>query len=561
MAFRVVLPFARLDFDRHHDGIMVAQAVAVHLGYSIHTDVNAQYGPVTPWVHSLFLNIDSIGPLFALRLANTLFIALTVFFITDLGRIAPSNWKITSTATKFSAVLWIILCDVWIGVTMHPWSSTLAALIVSAALYFLAKSQQKSLAKHTHWAFIWALVSGFLLGIGPFTRLNVGLLSIFATVGLLLIFSFSRPLSWRKTSLGFSIGAAISISSILIYLMLNDSLMDFYNQAIVWPRDWAPEAIEGWKTKENLLRMFKQQSIQALAIIIFSLVHTKFRPVTKLTAYILISVGVITSEVQLATDRFEEKNPEVASTFSALRGWIFQNYLEFFLVLVFISFVALIFKVLNSLRSGLKTTVDTYAGWLILAAMSTSLTIQVVPTWDSRHIWWGIPLGLVVFFSVISDSKDFKRILISPIISQIIFVAILATSSGFTNLSVIREPQVTNNAFSNGMRLSAHEVAWLAADQEFLRNQLGINNKAIFLTWNGYLSVINGSYNSFDEYFLVHGSHSDIGNRLSVKVPIVVEDAIMADSIMFEKIQRDLDAYGYELFAQNLHLFIYKAKP
>jgi hypothetical protein len=60
---------------------------------------------------------------------------------------------------------------------------------------------------------------------------------------------------------------------------------------------------------------------------------------------------------------------------------------------------------------------------------------------------------------------------------------------------------------------------------------------------------------------LVHGSHSDIGNRLSVKVPIVVEDAIMADSIMFEKIQRDLDAYGYELFAQNLHLFIYKAKP
>lgn len=65
-SFFLLWPFARLDFDRHHDGYMLAQAIAVHQGASVHTEVFAQYGPVTLWLHSLALFLP-MGPALALR--------------------------------------------------------------------------------------------------------------------------------------------------------------------------------------------------------------------------------------------------------------------------------------------------------------------------------------------------------------------------------------------------------------------------------------------------------------------------------------------------------------
>ena len=59
VAFVSALPFARLDFDPHHDGVMVATAVAIRDGAIVHRDVFAQYGPVAPLLQALALNFLS----------------------------------------------------------------------------------------------------------------------------------------------------------------------------------------------------------------------------------------------------------------------------------------------------------------------------------------------------------------------------------------------------------------------------------------------------------------------------------------------------------------------
>ena len=44
-SFAVLAPFARLDFDTLHDGIMLGSAIGVRDGLAVNGEVFAQYGP------------------------------------------------------------------------------------------------------------------------------------------------------------------------------------------------------------------------------------------------------------------------------------------------------------------------------------------------------------------------------------------------------------------------------------------------------------------------------------------------------------------------------------
>lgn len=48
----LTLRFAFLDFDAHHDGLLATAAVALRDGNTVHSEVFAQYGPVTPWIQA-----------------------------------------------------------------------------------------------------------------------------------------------------------------------------------------------------------------------------------------------------------------------------------------------------------------------------------------------------------------------------------------------------------------------------------------------------------------------------------------------------------------------------
>lgn len=173
-SFFLLWPFARLDFDRHHDGCMLAQAIAVNHGEAVHADVFAQYGPMTPWLQSVALFLP-IGPGLALRTLNVALVALTVFLLADMGRRTPRNWPVSTAVGWWAAIAWIALADVWIGIPMLPWSSTLAAMLSVATLYCLTKSLHYAEDARVVASAATALAGGLLLGLMPFSRINVGL--------------------------------------------------------------------------------------------------------------------------------------------------------------------------------------------------------------------------------------------------------------------------------------------------------------------------------------------------------------------------------------------------
>ena len=102
--FLVWCVFARLDFDPHHDGYMLAQAIAIRDGLSEHADVFGQYGPLTPWLQSLALRLP-LDPVLAIRITNAALLSLSVYLLTELGRKHPANWPVTWVVGWTSAAI------------------------------------------------------------------------------------------------------------------------------------------------------------------------------------------------------------------------------------------------------------------------------------------------------------------------------------------------------------------------------------------------------------------------------------------------------------------------
>lgn len=555
LTFKLLQPFARIDLDRHHDGIMLAPAVAIHEGLIVHRDVNAQYGPITPIVHSMFLNLDSAGSLYAIRLANLLFISLTVFFISDLGRVAPNNWNLNFNVTKFSAITWIVLCDAWVGVTMLPWSSVIVATFISCGLYFLAVSQKFASRNTFYMTFLCAGISGIFVGLSPFTRLNVGLVTSLISVLMLITFSLISPSTWKHTAIGYLIGFFVSVTVVIAYLGSVQALPDFYQQSIIWPRKWAPLAIQGWETKSNLIRMFENQMVFALAVLFFFQIVKRFNLISKFVLGLVFAFFILVVEYRFGISKYQLSSKTDTANFENIRYFIYENYMEFFFVLTTITYVVIFIIVIYLALNRNWNSILDYSGPLLLSTFGIGLSSQIVPTWDSRHIWWGLPLGLCLFWTLlIRNSSTERNIFLNPLMLQICFILVITYTAAASHLSQKREPTIEVQSIARGMQLTAHEVAWLAADGEFLNSQLGDDGKAIFLTWSGYLSVINGRFLSADPFFIVQDENINLSLRLKDRLPVVVEDTILTSDLMI-KIENE----GYHLTASNGHLKIFRA--
>lgn len=145
LALVSAIPFALLDFDAHHDGLMATAAVAVRDGYRIHAEVFSQYGPVTSWLQGLAATLIS-QPAVAIRILNVVAIAITAFAVAELGRRMPRAWPVSRSASRWAAFSWIVVADYFLWVPMLPWSSVLAVAMASVALLLI----MRGLARPAH---------------------------------------------------------------------------------------------------------------------------------------------------------------------------------------------------------------------------------------------------------------------------------------------------------------------------------------------------------------------------------------------------------------------------
>ncbi len=559
-----MIVFSRLDFDPRHDGAVIAPAVALHLGYVMFKDAFGLYGPISPWIQSIALMLPP-GSVLSLRYANAIFIAITIFFMADLGRIAPKNWNLTQRATVTASLAWLFLCDVYFGTTMHPWSSVIAGLLSMGGLYFIAVSQNNSIRRKKLRTFIYGAISGLLFGLLPFVKINIGLASIFALLVAFIISTlFKRSLLFNTYASVF-FGILISTSIVIIQLVTLKTFGKFLDQSVLFPLSQSSMQIEGWRTWENLTRMFLQQILFSLLLVLVAIVsrsESRFsnRRFSLATISIASGLVIVLGEWVLAIAHFRAREPETQFQIYKIFPYLNEKFLSFFMVssvlALFSLFIWSLIKIGGMFRrSNYTSTFLVYIFYILMSGIGLGLLIQIVPTWDTRHVWWGLPVGLVLLFSAMEKFCEIRKISLITLLLPLAVVAAMASVSGFENLNKPRE-LMTEIPFAYGMHLPVAQKLVLRDDAQFLKDNLGLENKAIFLVWHGYLSVINGKYQSSDLYFTVpEAAGPKLADRVGDGDPIVVEDAVYSDALDAEIL--DL-GYGQCANTANYHLRIYK---
>ena len=551
-AFVLLVPFARLDFDPHHDGYVLAAAIGVHEGLHVHTDIFAQYGPVLPWLQGAALYLP-FGPALDLRLLNAALLALSVFLLADLGRVTPTSWPITKRTGWWAAVAWFLLSDIWLYSPMLPWSSTVAIVLTLLMLGLVGRGIRRRDLHDQAWARFDFFAAGALCPVLFFTRINVASALL---LGILALAIVGHKSFWRNRGLliSASVGGVVAAGVITGVMYVQGALPEYARQAILYPFGYHV----GVQASSSVLYPYLWALIQQLPAVLLIAVAVLFvRRSRSRTARVL--TGTLAGCLVVA---YENRRIVTEPT---LDGWwsrltspndVFLtgtqpnfNYLYLVVALALTSCMALVFAALLKWR---RTGVLPAGSirWGFLSALTLAGLAQTVPTWDARHVWWGIPIGVLLVGATIQTfMRETPGWTISFIVT-ILAVAIMACFSAWNYLYVARV-EVTSGHLVQGMRIDSDLSDRLKRELDLQRESIPPGSAVLYLHPDGYVSVIDGSWRSMDRNFVSWGPLPALSDRL------VGADVVLVQFGSLRMWEEGLSASGFRLRASSPETLIY----
>lgn len=552
--FILMIPFARIDFDPHHDGYMLAVALGVHDGLRVHTDVFAQYGPITPWLQSLGLFLP-FGPALDLRLLNSALIALGLFLLADAGRVVPQAWPVSRSVGWWAAITWFLLADFFLYIPMLPWSSTLCAVLVLLIMTLIARGLRRRDRDQVQLGALNFALAGSLVPLVFFTRINVG---VFVIAGLLsLVLFLGLPWTRRNSTLVISAAIGTSLSSMTIFLVLlsQDAWGHYLHQAIFFPfgmhvgQTFPDDRIVG------LLRALLEQTPAVLLIGIAVLVqrHTA-SPKLQLLIGLVAGGGVVAFE-----NRRIMTDPQFDGWFARVTSpndiFLTGTQPNFNYLVLFVALVAAAVLVLACLA--VKWILRTHKlpqltlRWAFLAVLALALLVQIVPTWDSRHIWWGIPIGLIFLFGVIAAAAPPRARWSHPLLVPLLAICVMAAFSGWNYLRLDRV-SASELPILNGMLVNRDLAAGLEEDKRLILSTTHSKDKVVFLVQDGIYSILVPKLSWVDRDFLGWDYSVPIKERLQGD-PVIIGQRPWFQETWFPG--RSVPP-GYEVFGETLRLSV-----
>lgn len=515
-AILLFTPFSLIDFDPHHDGYMLAQAVAINQGGLIYLDAFAQYGPVTPWYQSVFTFLSSEFPAVGLRFSNVLVLALTVFVLADFGRNMPAWWPIKSFSARLAALIWILTADFFYSVPMLPWSSALATLLALSSVYFFGRASNNGTPRIRMFYFSLA---GAMAGLTLFTRVNVGLPLLAVVVGM-AVFAFLGKIRIQKAQF-FAFGFVGAVSLILVFLSTTGSLEEAVKQSLIWPLQWsgAANSNPGITLLQPVLNLFPAFIFPIAFILAWTindfLFRDKWKGSKKFGQLTLLGSAVSIFATTLFEVAGKSQVPMAIRTmpfpFVEKVALIYQFLVTAGISLALVLGIMAIFKALKRHNPN-----QTYSNWILLGLCGVGLAtiVQITPVADSRHIWWGLPLLLLLLVNAFSvNSSSFFDFFRNPLVYSMSALFLFAPLIGGSNLLIHRE-QIGKVSIAEGMRNFPDEAKFLEISATELANDVSDRREGIFFVDDGYLSVADGKYRSMDKNFVLWGPSEELTKRL-----------------------------------------------
>jgi hypothetical protein len=144
---------------------------------------------------------------------------------------------------------------------------------------------------------------------------------------------------------------------------------------------------------------------------------------------------------------------------------------------------------------------------VVLSAIGISGAIQVFPTHDPRHIWWGLPLLILAIpLTFLSFQKSNQSLVALTLFSSMV----LASSATIMAISVSDKfsqdrVQIDFETPFKGLQVSPMKYETLKSDYFFLKQQIGSREKFYFQCGVGethWLSSFDGNFHSASKWFV-----------------------------------------------------------
>jgi hypothetical protein len=504
-------PFAFLDFDTHHDGYMLAQVLGLRDGLSMHRDIAGQYGPLTAWSQLAFMFLP-LGEALNLRVWTVFHLSTTAFLVADLARVWPSSWKLPKSLFPAAAILWILSSDIPADGYMLPWSSVHAAFLVTLALYLAlgaAKFAQRGPLVATSLPFF----AGVAIGILPFARINVGL----ALWGLLGAF-VAILVGTRRFPVGLSISGFLGffsgVSTVVAFLVVDKGWGSYFSQAVIRPLEWATNAVgpEQFDTLSEIVgiagSLLPASVVTALTLVVIQRAAKKGVndwTTRQVGLFVGIAAGVLGS-VALGADVIYSS---LSTTIFSLEGarsvavdFVFSSQQRFVYFLAVLSLLAWSLRTLREIFRSLsegKISTPLLPRFLV-GLFSLALLVQIVPTHDPRHMWWGSVLAPLVLLGSVWGIVPTSRFFWSTVASFLATQVLLALLASGANL-VFPRFDAPADSVSRGLLVKLDDLNRIK-DSESIGRNLGPGVSALFVTRDAFVAVSDGTYRASSEHFV-----------------------------------------------------------
>jgi len=507
--FFAFLPLAWWGFDAHHNGLMLAIATGVSQGKAIHSEVFTQYGPITSWSQAPFVLLGG-GSAVALTIWATVLIALTAGLVAAIPNFAPRGFGISYRISVPSAIVWVLLSPSWAMGGIQTWSSVMASfLLMAASTFSLLGIRMRDEGRFLRARYFW-VAAGAIVGVMPFTRLNVGLvLWLLLLIGLSF---FGRSRLWDRPDRGALISGWIaSTSIILVILGAAGSLSDYLDQSIVTPYLWAldqesdPEYFFGLFWSDITYLSERALPLALAAIFIDRLIPSKYgHPPMRLIVGAVATVMATTSflfaiRAQRIVDWFRGRGPDDQQNLALFSGeephlaiWYF-----FFLSVIVIALAfGLVVKRYGATLNRLP--ISALRGYSFLFVSGLANLVQIHPLGDIYHLWWGSPV--LALFLVKALGMLQKTVHLWIWLPSVLIVAAIQIATLIPGYEV-RNSSGPAGTVAEHVRMTPEASRYLEGIRDLKAASVLPNEKTLYFVQMGIEVVIDGEFNSANPVF------------------------------------------------------------
>lgn len=426
---------SRFDPDPHHDGVMFTAALASALGKVPHREFFAQYGPLTPVLQGMWLNLTSLT-LFDLRLLHAIILTISalLMFLIISKRIRVDIAMITTLIWTFSNPLLLT--------AILPWTTNITTFLILLIIY----SYEKLVKFPRLIAFSWGLV--FVLGF--LVRIHFAVTAVF-----ILIFLWKKRLRYKVILKWLFIGILSGVSITSAIFSFYEIWSDFIYQCFIWPAQFVVEVKRSWREYFSFKFIFYGFFIIGISLF---LNYLSKKNILNRAIKIIFSILIIVLFID-ASSAYKINNLPVGG----ITNDILHNLKiirESMIIGPLLSLPVLFGFIFIWVRKRRYTVEDNFIDFAVGVTITAFLYLYPVP--DSIHLWWVAPIIISGIFLMLSSTGEFITKLISNLkFSLMVPILIGSIMLQLNYLQIPREPYKSKTLV--GMLGKPTQVQWLDA--------------------------------------------------------------------------------------------------